>query len=233
MYHKIVKGIVVSSLMTVAPLALADAGSDIAQTDCAGCHALSKPDYEKLGMVERESRKAPPLYFAGNKFKEQWLEEWLQNPVTLRPAGTFPLDHVKAVTDGHDEIVADSIKPHLKLSADKAKTVSAYLMTLKPYDNLLEEVAAYKPGNLSLRMGQMTFNKFNNCGGCHQDEEGYGGVSGPELYTAWDRLQPAFIASFIKDPVAWDPHTIMPHPELNDSAVFKLADYIKATGEAE
>lgn len=233
MYHKIVKSCVALGLMSIAPFALANSGSDIAQTDCAGCHALSKPDYKKLGIEERVSRKAPPLYFAGNKFKEQWLVEWLQNPEALRPAGTYPLDHVRAVEGGHDEIVVDSFKPHPKLSADKAKSVSAYLMTLKPYDNLLEDVASYKPGKMSLRMGQMTFNKFNNCGGCHQDERGYGGVSGPELYTAWDRLQPAFIASFIKDPVAWDPHTTMPHPELNDSAVFKLTDYIKATGEAE
>ena len=47
----------------------------------------------------------------------------------------------------------------------------------------------------------------NNCIGCHQDEPGYGGVSGPELYTAWERLQPSFIASWTSagtyTPLAW------------------------------
>ena len=61
----------------------------------------------------------------------------------------------------------------------------------------------------------------------------FGGVSGPELYTAWDRLKPAFVASYIADPVAWDPHTLMPGGDLNDAAVAKLANYLKAIVEEE
>ena len=80
-------------------------------------------------------------------------------------------------------------------------------------------------------MGQMNFGKFKGCDACHQDAPGEGGLSGPELYTAWQRLQPAFIASYMGNPVAWDPHTLMPKGDLNAASVKKIADYLKVIGE--
>ncbi|MFA5549725.1 MAG: hypothetical protein WDA10_14370, partial [Porticoccaceae bacterium] len=79
-------------LGAVAPLAAAAAGDGeaLARDNCAGCHALERPDYQALGHGERATRKGPPLYYAGNKFRAQWLEAWLQKPERLRPAGVFP-----------------------------------------------------------------------------------------------------------------------------------------------
>jgi hypothetical protein len=82
-------------------------------------------------------------------------------------------------------------------------------------------------------MGNLNFGKFNGCDACHRDAPNYGGVSGPELYTAWQRLQPKYIASYITNPVAWDPHTLMPHKELKPTVVKKLVDYLKVNGEEE
>src|SRR5690606_19067378 len=152
-------------------------------------------------------------------------------PERIRPAGEFPASHVTSKA-GEDVIDAASLPAHPAVDAGTATALAAYLMTLKANAELITN-SPYQDGAIALRMGQMNFGKFKGCDGCHQDAPGYGGVSGPVLYNAWQRLTPAFIASFIKDPVAWDTHTLMPHIEMNDDAVNKLAHYLKAIGEEQ
>lgn len=216
-------------ITALAPARAADDVAEFLNETCASCHTLEKPDYEQLGIDARVERSGPPLHFAGNKFRRAWLEQWLQKPERIRPAGDYPPDHVGTDADG-DYIDDATLEPHMALNEAQAKAVADYLMTLRPADDRLDAVT-YEPGNIAGRMGQMNFGKFNNCIACHQDEPGYGGLSGPELYTAWDRLQPAFIASYIADPVAWDPHTLMPAGDLNAGAIQKLADYLKLIAE--
>lgn len=212
-------------------MVLAEEAPDLISDSCAGCHTLTEPNYDALGIAGRAERKGPPLYFAGNKFRLDWLEAWLQEPTQLRPAGVYPPAHTQTTADG-DVIDTSSLEEHAALTKAQAEKVAAYLMTLKPFDERIDAVD-YEPGKISVRMGQMNFAKFNNCIGCHQDEPGYGGVSGPELYTAWSRMQPAFLASYISDPVRWDPHTLMSGGNLNDAAVTKLVDYLKVIAEEE
>ena len=205
--------------------------ADWVQDNCAGCHAFEQSAYDNQRIEARPERKGPPLFYAGNKFREQWLVTWLQSPERIRPAGDYPPAHIETL-NGEDRIDADSLLDHPALDADRAEEVAGYLMTLRTRDDLIE-AAEYEPGNTPWRLAQMNFAKFNNCVACHRDEPDYGGVSGPELYTAWERLQPAFIASYIADPVAWDPHTLMPGQDLNASAVQKLVDYLKMMAEGE
>ncbi len=214
---------------TQAPAAFAASGEALVRTECTGCHALERPEYEALGIQERIDRKGPPLYYAGNKFQQSWLESWLQNPVRLRPAGMFP---PSAVREGEefDVVDPDALIQHPALDPEQASEVAVYLMTLQSHSDLIE-ASSYEPGSIAQRMGQLNFSKFNGCDGCHSDEPGYGGLSGPELYTAWQRLQPKFIASYIADPVAWDPNTLMPKSGLNDDAVARLTNYLKLIGE--
>jgi len=212
-----------------APAALAAGGEELVRTECAACHALERPDYEALGIQERIDRKGPPLYYAGNKFQQAWLESWLQNPTRLRPAGIFPPAAVREAAES-DVIDPDALIQHPSLNAGQASEAAAYLMSLQYHDDLIE-ANGYEPGSIAQRMGQLNFTKFNGCDACHSDEPGYGGLSGPELYTAWQRLQPKFIASYIADPVAWDPNTLMPKSGLNDDAVSRLTNYLKLIGE--
>ena len=72
----------------------------------------------------------------------------------------------------------------------------------------------------------MNFDKFWGCMACHLIEPEYGGLSGPELYTAGKRLQPEFMASFIRNPQAWEPKTWMPNKEVNDSSILKMVRYL-------
>ncbi|HEX2825858.1 MAG TPA: hypothetical protein VHP37_05900 [Burkholderiales bacterium] len=213
----------------VSPAARGDVGADV-QQQCGGCHALAAPD-PAAGAAERAQRKAPPLHFAGNKFRRDWLVAWLQAPTTLRPAGVFPAALAKRGPKG-DVVDAASLPKHPAIPAAQAGAVADHLMTLRPFDKLIQS-EKYEPGTIAARMGQMNFGKFKGCDGCHRDAPDRGGVSGPELYTAWQRLQPAFISSYIADPVAWDPHTMMPKGDANAAAVHKLADYLKVIGEKQ
>lgn len=218
-------------LPLAAQAGTADAGAQIVQQQCAACHALQAPDYTARGIQERIERKAPLLHYAGNKFQRAWLVAWLQKPARIRPAGAFPAAHTRATADG-DVIDPGSLAPHPVLPAAEAEQVADYLLTLRPFDALIQ-AETYQPGSISLSLGQMNFGKFKGCDACHQDEAGYGGISGPELYTAWQRLQPAFISSYIGNPLAWDPHTMMPRTGMNSDEVHKLANYLKAIAEGQ
>ena len=204
-------------------------GAASAQQKCASCHALEQPDYEGLGIAERLQRQAPPLYFAGNKYREEWLLDYLQSPQTIHPGGYFPEVAMKVTSEG-DMPDADTLHQHLSMDAAEAGQVTAFLMSLQPHDELLAD-DSYVPATVALRMAQMDFRKFKGCDACHQDAPGEGGFSGPQLYDAWQRLQPGYLSSFIQNPVAWDPNTTMPVPQMNEAAVHKLVNYLKLTGE--
>lgn len=191
--------------------------------DCASCHQLSQ---DELAV----DYSAPPLFYAGNKYRRQWLQEWLETPYRLRPAGGFFADHVVTI-DGVDSIDTASLESHMAVDSETAAELSDWLMSLTPKDELLAESGDYQPGSVSPRMGAMDFVKFKGCGGCHRDTPEYGGLSGPELYTAWQRLQPQFIVSYIKNPRAWNENSAMPNRALNDGQIHKLADYLKTLTE--
>lgn len=206
-----------SLIWSVGTVAAAEIPPEV--NDCTACHQLEQD-------AQAPSKLAPPLFYAGNKFRKPWLEQWLQAPGRIRPAGGYYADHV-LVVDGVETVDKDSLPAHIALSESTAQTVADWLMTLRPYDDLIEAESDYTPGSVSPRLGAMDFVKFKGCGGCHRDTPEYGGLSGPELYTAWQRLQPGFIVSYIRDPQAWYPHSAMPNRNLNPEQIHKLANYLK------
>lgn len=190
---------------------------------CSECHQLAPPADRSL--ANRRQRKGPPLYFAGDKFRKDWLVSWLQNPTRIRPAGDYPPAHITAGADG-DVIDPASLIEHPVLAAAAAEQAAESLAAMTPNQALIA-AEAFEQVSLSKRMGELDFVKFKGCGSCHKDTKKYGGVSGPELYTAWRRLRPEFITSYIRDPSAWEPRSLMPNQHLQTGAINKLANYIK------
>lgn len=196
---------------------------------CGSCHQLAPPADPSL--AERRQRKGPPLFYAGNKFREDWLVSWLQQPVRIRPAGDYPPAHIKSGKEG-DEVDKASLIDHPALSRDEAEKATG-LLAKKMSNTALIEAEAFEPVRISKRMGEMDFVKFKGCAACHRDTPKYGGVSGPELYTAWQRLKPEFIISYIRNPAAWEPRSLMANLHLQTQAINKLASYLKLIGEEE
>mgnify|MGYP005856678609 CR=1 FL=1 len=199
------------------------------ESNCLSCHATTKPDFEGLGIDERINRKGPHLYYAGDKFNKDWLQAWLEKPYRIRPGGVYPPDHT-VVADVGDIIDESTLKKHIAVPEDMSAQVTEFLMSLKMENPpTLEE--QYTEKSVSPVMGRMDFHKFKGCVACHRDEPDIGGLSGPELYTAWKRLNPHYFISYIKDPTAWDPYSMMPNKHLDEGDIHKLVDYLRQQGE--
>lgn len=205
----------------------ADASSVLA-TQCAGCHALEPPSGADLDRLWQ--RKGPDLYYAGAKFNAAWLEAWLERPTRIRPGAELYAKYVQPGPEG-DTLDATALPEHPALAAADAKAVAAALMTLEGPDGLVATGAfAGKP--VPAAMGKMFFGKLRGCSSCHSIASGDGGLSGPELGNAGERLQADFIYSYIKDPQRIDPLVWMPRQELSEQDLQRLTGYlVQQTGE--
>ncbi|MEK6747594.1 MAG: c-type cytochrome [Pseudomonadota bacterium] len=197
-------------------------GDALLQSECAACHNLTGP--AAATVAELRTRKAPDLFYAGNKFRREWLVRWLQQPTRVRPAGFLFLNHIKPGAKS-DVVDAASLPTHPALDTARATAAADALMNLRPHDALIakEKLAA---GTLSRAMGEMVFDKFSGCLACHLIEPEYGGVSGPELYSAGTRLQAEYIASIVRTPQAWQPKTWMPDKHISDANIVKIVRYL-------
>ena len=215
-------------LALVGNQGLAQDMPDAAQ-DCVACHAIEDTSES---LEERMARLAPPLHYAGNKFQQDWLVAWLQDPQRIRPAGDYPAAHT--LTEGGEDTIDEStLIEHPVLDAEQATVVSDWLMTLQSRSALVAVEAEddYEPSNVNPRLGEMDFVKFKGCGGCHKDVPDYGGFSGPELYTAAQRLQSEYMISYIRNPEAWETYSLMPNKGLLTAPIHKLVDYLHILGE--
>ncbi|MCX7194497.1 MAG: c-type cytochrome [Proteobacteria bacterium] len=215
------KRIVFAVLLGFSGAALAEGG--MLQGNCATCHNIKGPTAQTLKAAFE--KKGPDLFYAGNKYRQEWLVSWLQKPSRIRPAGMYYGGHIKAGAKG-DEIDTSTLTDHIALSKADATSVAAELMKMKPHDDLIAK-EKIESGTIAKQMGEMAFNKFLGCMACHLIEPEYGGLSGPELYTAAKRLQPQYMASFIRSPQAWDPKSMMPNKNLSDVNIQKMVHYLE------
>lgn len=199
-------------------------GMALLKNRCASCHNLTGPAPTSIHALW--ARKGPDFYYAGNKYRKAWIVSWLQHPVRIRPAGMFYADHLKPGPK-RDLIDESTLKPHMALSKADAELAADALMALRAHDDLVK-AEQVSPGSISRTMGEMVFDKFLGCIACHRIEPDYGGLSGPELYTAGARLKPAYIASYIRNPQAWDPKIWMPNKHVNDARIQQLVHYIES-----
>ena len=215
----------------VALISTASVKADSAEevlSNCIACHTVSEP--AEMMLDERMKRIGPSLFYAGNNYQAVWLESWLQNPTRLHPAGVYYGRHV-VVTDEGDIVSETDFITHPKLDKQQAQEATKALLTLQAKSEL---VADLNPGEIkkaSHRMGSLNFRKFKGCASCHKDSVSEGGVSGPELYTAFERFQLTYLISYMQNPQAWEPKSLMPNQHLKQKDVEKLVGYLKTLSE--
>jgi len=197
-----------------------DGASVLNRFHCNSCHALTKTE----SLIPGLWRKGPALYYAGYKYNEKWVASWLQHPVPVRPTGSFYLDHVKAAPK-RNAVREHSFRPHAKLNAEEAKAVAKTLAGLKVGSKLMANESFQKDDSL-IAGGEVLFEKVYGCMACHRVEPNYGGMSGPEMYTAGARLQPNFILSYIRNPQGWEPKSWMPNKHVPDENMQKIVNYL-------
>lgn len=214
-----------------SPAQAGDTGEQIVLKSCAECHAVKKPDEGFFTIDERMNRKGPPLYYAGQKYRAQWIGKWLQEPQRINPGGVFFANATEVTEDG-DEIVATKLPTHKALGAEDADAVASYLMTLQPFPERTSK-ETFKPGKPMRALAEKDFRSFKGCAACHRDAPDFGGVSGPELYTAFERLQPEYMISYVRNPALWEPRSLMPDRHLPDEGINKLVNYLKLIAEEQ
>ncbi len=109
--------------------AVAADGMAVLKAGCVDCHSITGPAPQTLKALW--DRKGPDLFYAGNKYREEWLVEWLQRPTRIRPAGEFYENHIKPGAK-HDEVDAATLKDHVALSSADAAAVAAELILRVP-----------------------------------------------------------------------------------------------------
>jgi len=203
-----------------------------ALSECMSCHLVAEPEEAEMTLNERLKRIGPSLYYAGNKYQAAWLQKWLQRPTRLYPAGVYYGHHV-VVTDDGDKVIESGLVTHPVLDQQQALDVTTALMKLQAKSELVEAIELNEVKKVSRRMGALNFRKFKGCASCHQDKAGEGGMSGPELYTAFNRFQQAYLISYMQDPLAWEPKSLMPNLGLKQKDVEKLVGYLKTLAEGK
>ncbi|MBT7268865.1 MAG: cytochrome c [Rhodospirillaceae bacterium] len=162
---------------------------------CTGCHYADGPAREK-SIADQLAKKGPELWYAGSKFKKDWLNAWLQDPKPICALA-------------YNSLTKKNAGDHPKLSGGDAGNMTDFLMSKTSSE---VKAGTIKPKK-SLK-GKSIFNKKMPCTGCHQSASKKGkvsgGLSGPTLVGASKRLNPDWIYAYLKNPTHFKPFKAMP-----------------------
>ncbi|MCP3971920.1 MAG: cytochrome c [Rhodobacteraceae bacterium] len=207
-------------LLAMSSAAQADAAAGQAAFEangCLDCHYTEGPAREKT-IEDQLAKTGPELWYAGDKFVQDWLTAWLTVPAPIRPMK-------------FNSLTEENPGDHPALSADDAASVSDYLMSLT--SGVVESGTVKVKKNAK---GRVIFSKKMPCSGCHQytgrKGEPLGGNSGPSLAEAGKRLNPDWILAYLKQPETFKPVKMMPVfvGLLSDKDMANVASYVAYFG---
>lgn len=185
----------------------AKAGELIKDLRCFSCHTING----------RGGNMAPDLSWEGSSVRRQWLQGFLKNPETLRPALIRRM-------------------PKFNLTDEEINTLVDYMMTVYQTpaftsDSLQE--SQFTPQ--MVEQGKQLFYGKYSCQSCHiVDTKSDKGYVGPALWTVGSRLTPAWIYQYLKNPQALRRETIEPNQHMTDGEALALTAFLnsqKASGK--
>jgi cytochrome c oxidase cbb3-type subunit 3 len=202
-----------------------DRGHQVYAARCQSCHSLEESTAPNKWVLAYQ-QKGPLLAFAGNKFRPEFLRNWLQYPAAIRPEGYPYFRYVVTTSDG-DRIGA-APAPHPTVGGAELDAVVSYLSSLilpeKPYPHTepLQSVS-----------GRVLFSEVFGCASCHQIASSDLRLrSGPSLVGVGRRLNEEWLASFINAPQDWNSPN-MPHIRLRADQLAALVRYVADTPAGE
>lgn len=215
-----VVGVVVSSSLS-GPSFAADAATGKALFKAKGCVECHVTERGKMlpstaTIDDLIAAKGPELWYAGDKFKDGFLEAWLKRPAPIRP-----MEYYSSTEDNKNN--------HPVLDESSARDIAKYLTTLrsgKVKRGVITPKATIK--------GRVIFEKKLGCYGCHQmqkkDASIVGGLSGPTLVGAGDRLSGDWVYAYLNDQKFFQPLFIMPISKglISDADMRTLSAHIGA-----
>jgi len=176
---------------------------------CFTCHTING----------RGGDLAPDLSWEGSSVQRQWLQAFLKNPGTLRPALIRRM-------------------PRFNLSDDDAKELTDYIMTAyqtPEFDRDSMPASGYPPARVE--QGKQLFYSKYACQSCHiVDTKADKGYIGPTLTQVGSRLNAVWIYHWLKDPQAMRSGTIEPNRNMSDEDARALTAFLmtqKGPGKQE
>ena len=160
----------------------------------------------ELARFQRPRSIAPVLSRVGEKVNGNWLAMWLKRPKDYLP---------------------DTIMPFFDLPPEEIESLKAFLLDGKGKN--LAVGTNGKPANSA--NGKILIDKIG-CLGCHK-VAGRGETFGPDLSTVAGKIDPLWPISWIKNPLSYDPETVMPNFRLQDDQIRDIAEYLLTLGKKE
>ncbi len=175
------------------------AGQLMSDLACFSCHKING----------RGSDLAPDLTWEGSSVQRKWLEDFLRNPNTLRPALIRRM-------------------PRFNLKPEEITTLSDYIMTVyqtPAFDRDSMPESGYAPA--VIEQGKQLFYSKYGCQGCHIiDPKLDKGYVGPTLTQVGSRLNAAWIFHWLKDPQNLRPGAIEPNRNMTDEDAQALTAFL-------
>ena len=157
----------------------------------------------------------PALANTGDKFQTAWLEAYLKSPHRRHWMSTGMRPVLRM--------------PNFLLSDEEAQALAAFLATKR--DTTRTKKFSLRNNLAGVTEGKQIYQEYV-CYGCHKigDE---GGEVGPDLNGVGKRLQPEYLAAFLKNPQAFIPGTPMKISELWDEEIQALVAYLISLKESQ
>lgn len=175
------------------------AGQIMASLNCQSCHRINGHGGDM----------APDLTWEGTSVQRQWLDDFLKNPNTLRPALIRRMPKFN-LTDGERAALTDYI-------------MTAYQTPSFQRDEMA--LSGYSP-DLVEKGRQLFYSKYD-CQSCHMvnpdQDKGY---IGPTLTKVGARLSAAWVFHYLKDPQALRPGDIEPNQHMSDDDARALTAFL-------
>ena len=173
----------------------------LAKFNCIACHERDEyggnsPDRDAWFHTSEEglgndARIPPPLTLAGAKLRNEWLSQVLLEGRTVRPYMRTRMPQFGPAVGG---------LPSLFAKADSMEPVE------------LREPSRNERRVFRDEARKLLGDRGLNCVACHnfngKDSPGFKGL---DLMTTFQRLQPAWFVTYLKDPATFRPGTIMPN----------------------
>lgn len=169
---------------------------------CAGCHKIAGTASALVG---------PDLTREGSRVTREWLAEFLRDPSPIRLQSLHRM-------------------PNFLLSNNEAEALASYISEELVDKNIPAEPPLKDQNPTSLiAEGKRLLDQELGCRTCHRIG-GVGALGGPDLTHAKNRLRPAWVFEWIKDPKHFDPQTLMPKVTLADEEAKAITAFLMYAG---
>jgi mono/diheme cytochrome c family protein len=162
----------------------------------------------ELAGFERPRSIAPLLSRVGEKVGHQWLTAWLKRPKDYLP---------------------DTIMPFFDLPPEEIEALKAFLLSRPESKMVVGTGTNMEPANSA--NGKKLIDKIG-CLGCHKISD-RGGTFGPDLSRVAEKIDPSWPMAWVKNPLSYDPETVMPDFRLQDKEIADIAEYLLTLGKKE